>query len=235
MSTPIVVTPITRSSLPQPPTAKQGSHQLLFQGAPPPPPAQTEKNDAPESPLPPISSVTSEGAADVTHGAATKKTRSSTVARKRPAANTHEAVKKATNPTAVTTRAKLEQVTRGLAKGTLNLDQHVAEKAADGTIWFERLPEDEPPKKLHEIPTDPRRNVVEFTDWQQFKGRTSIGYLLFTAQGARYWGDAATVRWLQAAELKGDRPGTAVYVVKNDKSSGLHYGLRRLVDLIDEN
>lgn len=227
-TTPIVVTPMAHTqNLPPPPTAAQGKHQTLLKQTPPPPPGAiqlTTENPLPEITSPPPTSSTTK-----------VRTKNQGTTRRRADPNTKEALKKSTNQSLhVTTQSKVEAIAAGLKKAqrTYSLDSHIVETAEDGTMWLEQLAEDEPPKKLHEIPTDARRNTVEFVDWQPFKGKTSLGYLLFTGQGFKYWADAASIRWLEAAKAKGHIPGNCAFVVRHDKSSGLRYGIRVFADPI---
>lgn len=97
-----------------------------------------------------------------------------------------------------------------------------------GIMWMERMPDDDAPKKLSQIPTDAKHNEVEFTRWQEFKGKTSIGYLLYTVRGVKYWADACAIRWLQSARADGLLPGSCTFIVRNDKNKGLIYGFRKL-------
>lgn len=235
--TPIVVSPLGHTqNLPQPPTAAaRDKHPGLVVNAPPPPPGARQQQ--PDSPLPEISSPPPISSTSSSSSATKPRTKNQSISsRRRAEPNTKEALKKSSNPSLhVTTQAKVEAIAAGLKKSqrTYSLDSHIAETSEDGVMWLEHLAEDDPPRKLSEIPTDARHNTIEFVDWQSFKGRTSIGYLLFTGQGNRYWADAASIRWLEAAKAKGHVPGNCAFVVRNEKVSGLRYGIKVFADPIE--
>ena len=97
--------------------------------------------------------------------------------------------------------------------------------------WMDKVPEDEDPRKLNEIPVVPPHNTIEFTYWEPFNAKTNSTYLLFTSQGYRYWADAGAIRWLNAAANEGYTPANSIFVVKrtqgaNDARPTLSYGFK---------
>lgn len=118
-----------------------------------------------------------------------------------------------------------------------DIKSHWGRADSTGTRWLAKVPEDAAPKRLYDIPVEPKRNEVVFTRWEPFAGRTLPGYTLFTSEGYRYWADAGAVRWLNAAEGEGITPATHSFVVRHTKTNGLSsfmYGFRAVRDEISD-
>lgn len=133
---------------------------------------------------------------------------------------------KKTTKKAPTSKKQKDKLTKEVNK-EYKFNKYTNEPDKQGTIWMKQIPEDIAPRRLSEIPTDPKKNEVEFVYWQLFNGKTSIGYLLHTALGAKYWADAGSIRWLKSAEGAGYMPGNCTFVVKHEKS-GFSYGFRMM-------
>lgn len=240
MSTPIVVTPIQhKQNLPQPPTSNSSNpHQSIYKTIAPPQQNTTIYVEASENGLSNTSSTSSTSSSATVSPMIENSSSSSTTTRRSKGLrvrtpHSHEPSKKTSNQTLSNSNSntfqKIEQLATKRHVRLYQIESHIAEKDADGTMWLSKLPEDEPPKKLIDIPTSSNKNKVEFVDWQAFNGKTGIGYLLFTAKGAKYWADAASVRWIESGKASGNFvPGKCVFVVKNDKVNGLSYGVRVL-------
>ena len=143
-----------------------------------------------------------------------------TATRRRPAPNTQTAAKKHSNPLVVTQK----QVLSSLAGG-LNLSDYVVKVDNKGTRWLKKFVE-EPPKKLTDIPTDSRHNEIEFTNWQPIEGKFGPSYLLYTANGVKYWGNSGVTKTLDFAKAHDKVPGNCTLIVKHTKDFDFQYGLR---------
>ena len=110
--------------------------------------------------------------------------------------------------------------------GKLKLSDHIINIDNKGTKWLGKTYDDEPPKKLVEIPTDNKHNEIEFVNWQLVNGKFAPNYLLFTSTGSKYWANTTATMWLEAAKIEGKVPGNCTFVVKNTKDVGLLFGFR---------
>lgn len=232
----------------------QGNHQLLFNKPPSPNKDKpSEEKDTTEDPsiLKPtlstsnlLADMENEGSTTVvtpipipapssSSSSTTKKPRkpvgitvvkppSST--RRRPAPNTQTAAKKHSNPLVVTQMPGMKQVLSSLTGG-LNLSDYIVRVDNKGTRWLKKFAE-EPPKKLTEIPTDSRHNEVEFTNWQPIEGKFGPSYLLYTANGVKYWANSGVTKTLDFAKAHDKVPGNCTLIVKHTKDFDFQYGLR---------
>ena len=153
---------------------------------------------------------------------ASSSSNSRTVRIKRQATGAIAQVAASTIPTSNVFQRKLQ---------TYSLKGHWGRKDTKGVRWMDKVPEDEDPRKLNEIPVVPPHNTIEFTYWEPFNAKTNSTYLLFTSQGYRYWADAGAIRWLNAAANEGYTPANSIFVVKrtqgaNDARATLSYGFK---------
>lgn len=168
---------------------------------------------------------------NITPVAASKKTTKKTVSRrkaetKEPKEPKETKSKKSTKSESSNPR-DMSRIAMEVAKD-FKIEAFISKRDNKGIMWMEKLPDDDAPKRLNQIPTDPKHNEVEFTRWQEYNGKTSIGMLLYTIRGVKYWADSGSIRWLQNAKNDGFVPGRCTFIVKNTKTEGLQYGFRAL-------
>lgn len=211
----------------------QGQHQGVYGKVPPPPPQQAaNKNGGKQQQDSTLkldhSSTNLLGDQNKKSGAG-KGEKKTTTTRKGSASKKSEttATKKASNPSATTAKQRMERIGEQIGK-QYNFKNYIDRKDRKGTIWMKQIAEDSAPKRITDIPTDPKNNEVEIVYWQQYNGKTSIGFLLHTVLGVRYWADSSSIRWLKSAELDGIKPGKWIFVIKHDKKTGFQYGFRKL-------
>lgn len=235
-----------------PRTKGQGSHQILFKGPnsiPPPPPPQPTihqlQQEEEESSLlsatistttllsgseneEPMKDSEEQVRAQPPPPASTnrrrKKDQPTDGTRNRAPPNTHESVKKTTKTPLLSSTPGMKQVISAIVKD-IKVSEHIVKTDNKGTKWLDKIEEDEKPKKLHEISTEPRHNEIEFVNWKRYD-KDFVSYLLYTAKGTMFWSNASATRWLEGGIKEGLVPGACTFVVKNNKDTGLVYGFR---------
>lgn len=153
-----------------------------------------------------------------------KKTETS-IAQRKANMRSHIGAKKVLTSTGYHTSPTAKQIMNALS-GKLKLSDHIINIDNKGTKWLGKTYDDEPPKKLIEIPTDNKHNEIEFINWQLVNGKFAPNYLLFTNTGSKYWANTTATMWLEAAKVEGKVPGNCTFVVKNTKDAGLLFGFR---------
>ena len=147
------------------------------------------------------------------------------IAQRKANMRSHMGNKKAFSSTGYHTSPSAKQIMSALS-GKLKLADHIIDIDNKGTKWLGKTYDDEPPKKLVEIPTDNKHNEIEFINWQLVNGKFAPNYLLFTSTGSKYWANTTATMWLEAAKAEGKVPGNCTFVVKNTKDAGLLFGFR---------
>ena len=158
-----------------------------------------------------------------------KKTETS-IAQRKANMRSHIGTKKVLTSTGYHTSPTAKQIMNALS-GKLKLSDHIINIDNKGTKWLGKTYDDEPPKKLIEIPTDNKHNEIEFINWQLVNGKFAPNYLLFTNTGSKYWANTTATMWLEAAKVEGKVPGNCTFVVKNTKDDGLLFGFRYADDV----
>lgn len=152
------------------------------------------------------------------------------IAQRKTNMRSHIGAKKVLTSTGYHTSPSAKQIMNALA-GKLKLSDHIINIDNKGTKWLGKTYDDEPPKKLIEIPTDNKHNEIEFINWQLVNGKFAPNYLLFTNTGSKYWANTTATMWLEAAKVEGKVPGNCTFVVKNTKDVGLLFGFRYADDV----
>ena len=152
------------------------------------------------------------------------------IAQRKANMRSHIGAKKVLSSTGYHTSPSAKQIMCALS-GKLKLSDHIINIDNKGTKWLGKTYDDEPPKKLIEIPTDNKHNEIEFINWQLVNGKFAPNYLLFTNTGSKYWANTTATMWLEAAKVEGKVPGNCTFVVKNTKDAGLLFGFRYADDV----
>lgn len=216
----------SHTRLPHDPAAQmqgQGIPQTTMQGQPSP------SNSLPPPPPPQPMQQGTKGTSDNTpknaHELKVVKNKKQQQGKREPRGNT-SALKRTSATNSVSSDGKKKELTKLLTK-EYKLNSNFNGVYKRGTKWMKHLPEDKPPRRLTNIPTDSKQNELEFVNWEPFSGKTSVGYILTTSKGFKFWVDAGSIQWLRSASSEGYMPGNCTFVVKhvkNSKEDTLHYG-----------